>query len=124
MSNTVVAMCDVVKMCFVGISIQIERAAVAESVALFTHCRAVQLSEHCRPSRRMHARIKNCKFFDLNKSKSLFLVISNACMYEYLARSGIKSVACRLSILKHCCSLCEASLQRPQVHGYGSFRAH
>ena len=43
-SNMVVAMRDVVQMCFVGFSIQIERAAVAESVAFFTHCRAIQLS--------------------------------------------------------------------------------
>ena len=49
MSNMVVAMRDVVQMCFVGFSIQIEGAAVAESVALFTHCRAVQLSEFCQP---------------------------------------------------------------------------
>ena len=31
-------------MCFVGFSIQIELAAVAGSVALLTHCQAVQLS--------------------------------------------------------------------------------
>ena len=63
MSNTVAAMHDVVELCFVGFSIQIEWAAVTESVALFTYCRAVHLSEHCQPSRRMHARIKNCKNF-------------------------------------------------------------
>ena len=45
MSNTVVAMRDIVQMCFVGFSIQIEWAAVAESVALFTHCRAIQRSK-------------------------------------------------------------------------------
>ena len=76
-------------MCFVGFSIQIERAAVAESVALFTHCRAVQLSEHCQPSQRTHARIKNCKFFGPNESNQ-FLVNSHACMCEYLAKSGVK----------------------------------
>ena len=42
-SNMDIAMCDV-QMCFVGFSNQIERAAVAESVALFTHFWAVQLS--------------------------------------------------------------------------------
>ena len=36
-SNTIVAMRDVVQMCFVGFSIQTERADVAKSVALFTH---------------------------------------------------------------------------------------
>ena len=55
-SNTVVAKRDVCKC--VGFSIQIERAAVAESVALFTHCRAVQLSERCQPSQRTHTRIE------------------------------------------------------------------
>ena len=49
-SNTVVAMHDVVQMCLVGFTIQIERAAMAKSVALFTHCRAVQLLECCQPS--------------------------------------------------------------------------
>ena len=44
MSNVVVVMRDIMKMCFVGFSIQIELAAVAGSVALFTHCQAVQLS--------------------------------------------------------------------------------
>ena len=44
-SNMVVAMRDVVQMCFVGFSIQIEGAAVAESVVLFTHYQAAQLSE-------------------------------------------------------------------------------
>ena len=59
MSNTVVAMCDVVQMCFVGFSIQIEGAAMAESVALFTHYQAAQLSEFCQPGRGTHTRIKN-----------------------------------------------------------------
>ena len=40
-SNTVVAMRDVLQMCFVGFSSQI---AMVESVALFTDCWAVQLS--------------------------------------------------------------------------------
>ena len=72
MSNMVVAMRDVVQMCFVGFSIQIEGAAVAESVALFTHYQAAQLSEFCQPGRGTHTRIKNCKLFDPNESKSLF----------------------------------------------------
>ena len=71
MSNTVVAMHDIVQMCFVGFSIQMERAAVTESEALFTHCRDVQHSERCQSSRRTHARIKNCKFFGPDASKSL-----------------------------------------------------
>ena len=29
-------------------------------------------AEFCQPSRRTHARIKNCKFFGPNESKSLF----------------------------------------------------
>jgi len=37
----VVAMHDILQMCFVGFSSQI---AVAECVALFTHCWAIQLS--------------------------------------------------------------------------------
>ena len=52
MSNMVVAMCDVVQMCFVGFSIQIEGAA--EFVALFTHYQAAQLSEFCQPGRGTH----------------------------------------------------------------------
>ena len=44
MSNAVVVMRDVMKMCFVGFSIQIELAGVAGSVALFTHSQVVQLS--------------------------------------------------------------------------------
>ena len=62
---------------------------MAESVALFTHRRAVQLSKHCQPSQRTHTRIKN-KFFGSNKSKSVLLVNSHACMREYLAKSGVK----------------------------------
>ena len=76
-------------MCFVGFLIQIERAAVAESVALFTHCQAVQLSERCQPSQRMHTRIKNCKFFGPNESKSVFSQLTCS-MREYLAKSGVK----------------------------------
>ena len=68
-SNMVVAMCDVMQM---WVSIQIEGTAVAESVALFTHHQAAQLSEFCQPDRGTHTRIKNCKLFDPNESKSLF----------------------------------------------------
>ena len=46
--------------CVLLASQRIEQAAVAESVVLFTHCQAIQHSEHCQPSRRSHARIKNC----------------------------------------------------------------
>ena len=59
-------------MCFVGFSIQIELAAVAESVALFTHCQAVQLSamtDFVVLNRRTKARIKNCNFFGPNEAK-------------------------------------------------------
>ena len=80
-SNMVVAMHDIVQMYFAGFSIQIKRAAVPESVALFIHCRAVQLSGRCQPSRRTHTRIKNCKFFGLNESET-FLVSSHAYMCE------------------------------------------
>ena len=58
-------------MCLLASQIQIERVALAESVALFTHCRAVQLSKR-QPSQRTHTRIKNCKFFGPNESKSVF----------------------------------------------------
>ena len=71
-SNTFVAKRDVCKCVLLASQFKIEQAAVAESVALFTHCRAVQLSECCQPSQRTHARIKNCKFFGPNKSKSVF----------------------------------------------------
>ena len=37
MSNTVVVMRDIMKMCFVGFSIQIELAAVAGSVAIIIY---------------------------------------------------------------------------------------
>ena len=59
-------------MCFVGFSIQIELAAVAGSVALFTHCQAVQrsaMTDFVVLNRRTKARIKNCKFFDPNEAK-------------------------------------------------------
>ena len=62
-------------MCFVGFSIQIELAAVPGSVALFTHCQAVQLSamtDFVVLNRRTKARIKNCKFFGPNEAKYLF----------------------------------------------------
>ena len=68
-SNTVVAMCDIIQMCFVGFPIQVEWTAVTESVALFTHCWAVQF---CQPSWKTHARIKGCKLFGPNEPKSLF----------------------------------------------------
>ena len=59
-------------MYFVGFSIQIELAAVAGSVALFTHCQAVQLSamtDFVVLNRRTKAKIKNCKFFGPNEAK-------------------------------------------------------
>ena len=71
-SNTVVAKRDVCKCVLLASQFKIEQAAVVESIALFTHCWAVQLSERCQPSQRMHARIKNCKFFGPNESKSVF----------------------------------------------------
>jgi len=81
---------------------------VAEAVALFTHCWAVQLSEFCQPSRRMHARIKNCKFFVPNESKSLFYSAHmHVCVSTKLGRA-LNNVARSSSILKHFCSLCEA----------------
>ena len=57
---------------FVGFSIQIELAVVAGSVALFTHCQAVQVSamtDFVVLNRRTKARIKKCKFFGSNKAK-------------------------------------------------------
>ena len=107
-SNTIVAMRDIVQMCFVGFSIQIDRAAVAESVALFTHCRAIQLSECCQPNR-THARIKNCKFLARTSQNHFFSQLTRI-MYgcEYIARLGVTNLASSPSILKHCCSLCEA----------------
>ena len=89
-SNAVVAKHDVCKCALLAIQFKIELAAVAESVALFTHCRDVQLSECCQPSQITHAKIKNCKFFGPNELKSIFLVNSHACMREYLAKSGVK----------------------------------
>ena len=71
-SSMVVAKCDVCKCVLLASQFKIEPAAVAESVALFTHCRAVQLSERCQPSQRTHTRIKNCKFYGLNESKSVY----------------------------------------------------
>ena len=43
-SNTIVAICDIVQMCFVGFSIQSSWGALAGSVALFTYCQTHQLS--------------------------------------------------------------------------------
>ena len=64
---------DVMKMCFVGFSVQIDLAAVAGSVALFTHCQAVQLSamtDFVVLNRRTKTRIKNCiSFFGPNEAK-------------------------------------------------------
>ena len=60
------------KCAFVGFSIQIELAAVAGSVALFTHCQAVQLSamtDFVVLNRRTKARIKNCKLQLWNEAK-------------------------------------------------------
>ena len=48
------------------------QAAVAGSVALFTHCQAVQLlamTDFVVLNRRTKARIKNCKFFGPNEAK-------------------------------------------------------
>ena len=62
-------------MCFVGFSIQIELAAVAGSVALFTHCQAAQLSaitDFVVLNRRKKARIKNCKFLARTKQSNFF----------------------------------------------------
>ena len=71
-SNTVLSCVTSCKCVFVGFSIQIEPAAVAGSVALFTHCQAVQLSamtDFVVLNRRTKARIKNCKFFGPNEAK-------------------------------------------------------
>ena len=60
-------------MWFVGISIQIELAAVAGSIMLFTHCQAVQLSammDFVVLNRRTKARIKNCCPKSKNESKN------------------------------------------------------
>ena len=71
-------------MCFVGFSIQIELAAVAGSVALLTHCQAVQLSattDFVVLNRRMKARIKNCKFLARTKQNNFFFFTQLTCMY-------------------------------------------
>jgi len=70
-SNTVVTKRDVYKCVLLASQFKIKQATEAESVALFTHCCSVQLSER-QPSHKTHARIKNCKFFGLNESKSVF----------------------------------------------------
>ena len=77
-------------MCFVGFSIQIDLAAVAGSVALLTHCQALQLSammDFVVLNQRTKARIKNCKFFGPNEAKYLFLRSSHACTREFLGRA-------------------------------------
>ena len=102
-------------MCFVGFSIQIELAAVVGSVALFTHCQAIQLSammDFVVLNQSMQARIKNC-FLARTRQNNLFLHSSHACMRAWVHRSGVVSVACRVvqAYLKHCCSLCEAAVK-------------
>ena len=71
MSNMSAAMLDVIQIFLLASFKKIEQAAVAGSVALYTHCWAVQLSEHCQPCQRIHTKIENCKFFGPNESKSL-----------------------------------------------------
>ena len=101
--NTVVAMRDVMQMCCVGYSIQIELtvAAVAE---LFTHCQAVQaMTNFDNLNQSTQARIKNCKLF----GKISFVCSSHACTREFLgwALTMLRVVQ---AYLKHCPSLCEA----------------
>ena len=60
---------------------------MAGTVALFTHCQAVQLSAMTNfviLNRRTQARIKNCKFFGPNEAIITFLRSSPACMREFL----------------------------------------
>ena len=74
-------------MCFVGFSFQIELVAVAGSVALFTHCQAVQLSamtDFVVLNRRTKARIKNCKFLARRTKQNnfFFLLSSHTCTID------------------------------------------
>ena len=78
---------------------------MTESVALFTFYNvqnAVNLvEEHTQEQRTV-------SFFVPEQIRITFLVSSHVCMREYLARSGVNNVVCSSSILKRCCSLCEA----------------
>ena len=59
-------------------------AAVAGSVALFTHCQVVQLSamtDFVVLNQRIQAKIKNRKFLLTDEAKITFLHSSLACMY-------------------------------------------
>ena len=72
-------MCDIMQMFFVGFSIQIEWAAVIKSVAKFTHCWAVQLSE-------LDSLVEECTqgwFFSPNELKS-FYYSAHVCMYAWV----------------------------------------
>ena len=93
---------DIVQTCFIGFSIQIEWAAVAEyllNAEAFRFQNFVILVEEC---------IKNCVFFGPNELKSLFYSAHlHVCMSTKLGRV-LNNVACSSSILKGCCSLCEA----------------
>ena len=62
-----------------GTSVPFIFSVVVESVALFTHCWAIQLSEFTHPNRRTHTTIK---FFSPSESKSLFTQLT--CMYAWV----------------------------------------
>ena len=61
-SNTLVSMRDIMQMCLLASQFKSSLAAVAESVALFTHCQTVQLSATMNfviLNQRVQAGIKN-----------------------------------------------------------------
>ena len=71
-SNAVLSCVTSCKCVLLASQFKSELAAVAGSVALFTHCQAVQLSamtDFVVLTRRTKARIKNCKFFGPNEAK-------------------------------------------------------
>ena len=65
-------------------------AAVAGSVALFTHCQVIQLSamtDFVVLNRRIQAKIKNRKFLLTDEAKITFYTAHlHACMHEFLGR--------------------------------------
>ena len=97
------------QMCFVGFSVQIEFSCLAVSVALVTHCQAVQVSAMTNfviLNQRTQARAENCTFFGLNEAKYLFLHSSHACTHDFLALGwALTMLKVAQAHLKCCCFL-------------------
>ena len=86
-SNTVVAMCDVMQMCFVGFSIQIELICcgrICSVIYLLQGCSAFSDDKFCDPKLKNASKNKQLSNFWPRARQNTFLHGSHACTHEFL----------------------------------------